>query len=291
VTSGDTAGGAFIKIASTLNSALIQNNFVNTAATSNAQMISVATGKLLTDADIGWNRLVNLMTANELFISNDGTTNTGVIHNNYVGHADVTGTHDAGWDAGGFRLFNNLSVSVDNLSGFPLPAVDVNLYGSDMPRLGDNQCYQIVKAVDVSPVLVALDRLQFVGLPGDVRDPNKPACSVALSTKFPPEINAWIAGLGLGGEVGRAIFRKLAPGQNIPRHVDAWMPGELDWRRFQIPIVTEPGVVMGWPQDDVYVHLEPGLIYEVRYDRVHEVIHGGSGPRIHLQVDQVGASI
>jgi hypothetical protein len=52
-----------------------------------------------------------------------------MIHNNYVGHADVTGTHDPGWDAGGFRLFNNLSTSVDNLQGVVVPAADVNLYG------------------------------------------------------------------------------------------------------------------------------------------------------------------
>lgn len=127
ITNGDTAGGAFIKTAATIEGLVAYNNFVVNAATSTAQLISVATGKLLTDADIGWNRLFNLMTANELFISNDGTTNTGIIHNNYVGHADVTGTHDPGWDGGGFRLFNNLSVSVDNLQGVVVPAIDVNL--------------------------------------------------------------------------------------------------------------------------------------------------------------------
>ena len=67
------------------------------------------------------------MTAGELFISNDGTTNTGIIHNNYVGHADVTGAHDPGWDGGGWRLFNNLSSSVDNLQGVAVPTTDVNL--------------------------------------------------------------------------------------------------------------------------------------------------------------------
>ncbi len=102
------------------------NRMITSSATA-AQMITVATGKLLTNADIGWNKLVNAMTTGELFISNDGTTNTGIVHNNYVGHADVTGTHDAGWEGGGWRLFNNLSVSTDALSGFPLPAIDVNL--------------------------------------------------------------------------------------------------------------------------------------------------------------------
>ena len=116
----------FIEINGTLSRFVCNNNFVYNAGTASPHIL-VATGKLLLQADIGWNRHFNLMTANELFISNDGTTNTGIIHNNYIGHADVTGTHDAGWDAGGFRLFNNLSVSVDNLSGFVLPAIDVNL--------------------------------------------------------------------------------------------------------------------------------------------------------------------
>ena len=102
------------------------NRMITSSATA-AQMISVATGKLLTNADIGWNKLVNAMTAGELFISNDGTTNTGIIHNNYVGHADVTGAHDPGWDGGGFRLFGNLSTSVDNLQGLAIPTTDVNL--------------------------------------------------------------------------------------------------------------------------------------------------------------------
>jgi hypothetical protein len=122
----DTDDLEFIEINGTLSRFACFNNFVTTAGTA-SPLILVATGKLLLGADIGWNRLQNAMTANELFISNDGTTNTGIIHNNYVGHADVTGTHDAGWDGGGFRLFNNLSVSVDNLSGFVLPAIDVNL--------------------------------------------------------------------------------------------------------------------------------------------------------------------
>lgn len=116
----------FIEINGTISRARFHNNFMVSAGTA-SPLILVATGKLLLGADIGWNRCVNAMTVNELFISNDGTTNTGVVHNNYSGHADVSGAHDPGWDGGGFRLFNNLSVSVDNLSGFVMPAIDVNL--------------------------------------------------------------------------------------------------------------------------------------------------------------------
>lgn len=102
------------------------NTMITSSATA-AQLVSSATGKILLNTEIGWNKLVNAMSAGELFISNDGTTNTGVIHNNYVGHADTSGAHDPGWDGGGWRLFNNLSTSVDNLQGLTIPTTDVNL--------------------------------------------------------------------------------------------------------------------------------------------------------------------
>lgn len=161
-----------------------------------------------------------------------------------------------------------------------------------MPRLPDNRCYQIVREdVDVAPIAAMLDSLSWYGVPGDPRDPNKPPCSVVLPDKFPPAVEQFIASLDLGGECARAIIRKLAPGQDIPLHVDAWMPQELDWRRFQVPIVTQPDVVMGWPSDKTWLHLSPGYVYEVRYDRPHEVTASKIGPRVHLQIDQIGATV
>lgn len=123
---GDTSGGAFIACTGTNARWTIMRNMVNNPATATAQLLAVSTGKILTDTEIGWNMLFNMMTANELFLSNDGSTNSGIVHNNYVGHADVTSTHDAGWDGGGWRLFNNLSTSVDNLQGVVVPAADAN---------------------------------------------------------------------------------------------------------------------------------------------------------------------
>lgn len=157
-----------------------------------------------------------------------------------------------------------------------------------MPRLADNECYRLIKACDIGPVLSVMDRLQFVGVH---QATGKYECDVALRNTFPPELKDLIAGLGLGGETARTILRRLSPRQNIPPHVDAWMPGEIDWRRFQLPITTHPDVVMRWPDDAVEVHLEAGNLYEVRYDRTHEVVHGADCPRVHLQIDQVNATI
>lgn len=48
---------------------------------------------------------------------------------------------------------------------------------------------------------------------------------------------------------------------------------------------------MRWPDDGVEEYLEPGFLYEVRIDRTHEVVNEADVPRVHLQVDQVNATI
>jgi len=116
-------------------------------------------------------------------------------------------------------------------------------------------------------------------------------CDVVLSAHFPDEVKSLIGCLGLGGESVRALLRKLQPGQSIPPHVDDWMPAEADWRRFQIPIVTDPAIIMRWPEDGQEKHLEAGWLYEVRFDRVHEVVNHAKVERVHLQIDQVNATI
>lgn len=162
-----------------------------------------------------------------------------------------------------------------------------------MPILGDHECYRVVKPVNVEPVVAILDRLQFVGINYHlaVPDPNKPPCSVVLSSKFTPEITSLIDGLELGGSLGRAILRRLDPGRGIPAHTDAWMPSEANWRRFQVPLVSHPDIKMRWPDDGVEVHLQPGFLYEVRFDRTHEVVNPTDCFRTHLQLDQIDATI
>lgn len=123
----DTDDSAMISFVGSAADIRIMYNLMITSSATAAQLVTSATGKILTNTEIGWNRLVNAMSAGELFISNDGTTNTGIIHNNYVGHADTSGAHDPGWDGGGWRLFGNLSTSVDNLQGLTIPTTDVNL--------------------------------------------------------------------------------------------------------------------------------------------------------------------
>lgn len=153
--------------------------------------------------------------------------------------------------------------------------------------LAAGECCRAIKPVDIGPVLSVMDRLQFVGVGGS--SPDKYKCDVLLAPHFPPELHALIDGLDLGGRTARAILRRLAPRQSIPPHVDKWMPNEANWRRFQLPLITHPDIVMRWPDDGVAVHLEAGILYEVRFDRLHEVINNADVPRVHLQIDQITA--
>ena len=115
----------FVEINATADGTVFLNNLVVSAGTA-SPLILVADGKLLTNTEIGGNKLQNLMTANELFFSNDGTTNTGIAYDNYCAHRDVTTTHDLGLESSGIAIFNLYSTSTTALQGGVIPAADAN---------------------------------------------------------------------------------------------------------------------------------------------------------------------
>ena len=152
--------------------------------------------------------------------------------------------------------------------------------------------YRVIKPVDIGPVLQLRDRLQFIYVNQGGTTTERYPCKVVLEAHFPPELKKFIEDLNLGGRVGRNMLRMLPKGQSIPPHTDKWMPKEYNWRRFQLPIITHPDIIMRWPDDGVEAHLEAGILYEVVYDRTHEVINTQNEiERIHLQVDQIDATI
>jgi hypothetical protein len=158
-----------------------------------------------------------------------------------------------------------------------------------MMALGDKECFRVIKQLDLGSVLSVMDRLPFIAVGGSSAEKYK--CDVVLAAHFPLELRSLIHALDLGGHPARAVLRKLRPRQSIPPHVDQWMPQEANWRRFQIPLVSHPAIIMRWPDDGAELHLAPGWLYEVRFDRMHEVIHNADCARIHLQIDQVDATI
>jgi hypothetical protein len=159
-----------------------------------------------------------------------------------------------------------------------------------MPRLAPEQSYRRIKPVDISRVLPIVNDLAWFHVNQEGKSAGSYGCDVVLKP-FPNPVGDLIDGLGIGGRLARAILRRLEPFQSIPLHVDSWMPEGADWRRFQVPLVSDPSIVMAWPDAGESVYLEPGFLWEVRYETPHEVVNGWDGRRIHLQIDAVDATI
>jgi hypothetical protein len=89
----------------------------------------------------------------------------------------------------------------------------------------------------------------------------------------------------LGGVWGRSRLMALAPGAEVPAHVDA----HYYWRthlRIHIPAITNPGVT--FTCGDENVHMAAGECWVFDSFRWHDVQNKGSERRVHLVLDTVG---
>ena len=157
--------------------------------------------------------------------------------------------------------------------------------------LASAEVYRRVKPVEIASVLAVLPQMPFVDICVGSTDPNHPPCAVVVPSTVPREVLDFIEGLELGGAPHRVFLRRLGPGQGIPPHIDSWIPVEANIQRFHVPLVSHPDVTMRWPDDMIEVHLETGWLWEVRYNRLHEVVNPTDTERVHIQIDQVGATI
>ena len=150
----------------------------------------------------------------------------------------------------------------------------------------EHEVYRQIKSLDIQPVLDVIDQLRFKdskGVCAWVSDPDVPA---------PEELLQLVRSCNLGGRYHRVYCRKLMPRQNIAPHVDDHKWLQLgNFRRFQIPLISHPDIKMRWPNDNIEVWLEPGYLWEVRFNRLHEVVHNADCERIHIQIDQEDATI
>ncbi len=89
----------------------------------------------------------------------------------------------------------------------------------------------------------------------------------------------------LGAIWGRSRLMGLAPGADVPEHVDVG----YYWRthlRIHIPIITSPDVRFTCAGETV--HMAPGECWVFDSFEMHSVHNGGTGKRIHLVLDTVG---
>ncbi len=121
----DTTGGAFVNITDNLARLTMTDNFAVSAGTSGAFLLS-AGSKIVTAANIGRNKNQTAATSGNLFISNGGATNTGIVYDNYNANLDVTGAQTFG-AATGMQFFNNQSTSTSTEAGALAQAADTPL--------------------------------------------------------------------------------------------------------------------------------------------------------------------
>jgi len=89
----------------------------------------------------------------------------------------------------------------------------------------------------------------------------------------------------IGAVWGRSRLMGLAPGAEVPPHVDV----HYHWRthmRVHIPVITNPGVV--FTVGGKSVHMAPGECWVFDSFMLHDVQNRGSDKRIHLVLDTVG---
>ena len=89
----------------------------------------------------------------------------------------------------------------------------------------------------------------------------------------------------IGSVWGRSRLMGLAPGAEVPLHVDS----HYYWRthiRIHIPVITNPGVSFTCGGETV--HMAPGECWVFNSFLKHEVHNRGSETRVHLVLDTVG---
>lgn len=126
--SQDAATLGFVIFSADVLKAIIEDNIIVSEGTGLATIFTCLTGKDIRMCSVRRNVLSNKSTAGNLAYSNDTASpnNSGIIADNRIRHADVTGQMTLGV-VGGCGMFNNLTSSVDSLSGFVIPAIDVDL--------------------------------------------------------------------------------------------------------------------------------------------------------------------
>lgn len=122
----DTATVGWIKADGTNDDWRFVNNFSNLGVNNNKSLITAAAGKVITNLQIQGNRTVRLNTdtaTGGLLFHTDGSTNSGVVSDNYSQHAD-TAAELIVTASSGLSLFQNYSSGVNGNSGYIIATID-----------------------------------------------------------------------------------------------------------------------------------------------------------------------
>lgn len=120
--SDDTGNDGFIEVNADVDRLTFRDNTICMGVSDNEAIISMATGKDLTNCCIVGNRFYRLNTAGDIVVDSDTANNSGIVAFNVVGHADTQ--TEVLFDVTGARLFENYGTAVNDTSGFLVPTAD-----------------------------------------------------------------------------------------------------------------------------------------------------------------------
>lgn len=123
----DLATLGVVKMDATTADVTITNSYLNLGVKNNtASVIAIATGKIVTSLKMGNNFVYRLNTdtaTGGLLITTDGSTNTGVVYQNFMQTADAAGEVIV-TASSGLGFFENRQSGAAGATGYVLPAVD-----------------------------------------------------------------------------------------------------------------------------------------------------------------------
>ena len=122
IISPDTGNNGVLDVGGDIDGLVFTDNRIFMGVQNSEAIISVATGKDVTNCEISYNHIYRLNTAGDLLFDSDTTANSGIIAHNRIGHADTAG--EVLIDADGVRQFDNIGTATDTASGYILPAID-----------------------------------------------------------------------------------------------------------------------------------------------------------------------
>lgn len=122
----DLATVGWVKMDGTNDNVKFNDNYSNLGVQNNKSLITVATGKIVTNLQMLRNRTIRLNTdtaTGALLFHTDGSTNSGIVADNYSQHAD-TAAELIVTASSGLSLFQNYSSGVNGNSGYVIATID-----------------------------------------------------------------------------------------------------------------------------------------------------------------------
>lgn len=112
-------------------------------------------------------------------------------------------------------------------------------------------------------------------------------CEDSLRRAWYPRLNSlidWVYMSVKGKRLGRIMLAKMLPHTDIPLHRDPG-PYFVTYKRFHVPITTNPMVLFHCKHNDKEIHMKAGSLYQLNNLWLHGADNYSPYERIHMIID------